>query len=160
MMHTTETPTVPTTTPPPWFNRMMEGLLHTPGVQSWVGNAIALITFTGRRTGKTYTTPVSYYRDGDAVIVITKRFRKWWRNLRDKPEVELRIKGRTLRGRAELSTGEDKDLAAFLKFLEHRPFDAKAYGLTPSDGRVDRDKARAVLAQLVLIRIPVSGTAT
>ncbi|HEX6255956.1 MAG TPA: hypothetical protein VFZ70_09115 [Euzebyales bacterium] len=38
-------------------------LLHTPGLQRWVGRGTALLTLTGRRTGQTY--PASYARDAD-----------------------------------------------------------------------------------------------
>lgn len=150
----TETVTVPTWTPPRWLNVMMKGMLRTPGLQRWIGNAIALITVTGRRTGKSYTTPVTYYRDGDTVIVITKKFRNWWRNLREKPEVDLRLKGRTFRGHARASIGDESELDFFVKFLENRRFDAKAYGVTfTPDGHINREEARRVLSQIVLIRI-------
>ena len=151
---TTESVSVPTATPPKWFNGMMGALLRTPGVQSWIGNAIALLTVTGRRTGKSYTTPVTYYREGDTVIVITKKFRNWWRNLAERPEVEVRLKGRTFRGHARASIGDEAELPVFAKFLENRRLDAKAYGVTLTpEGRIHRDEARALLPQIVLVRI-------
>jgi len=172
MTATTQAASVPTATPPKWFNGMMETMLHTPGLQRWIGEAIALITVTGRKTGKSYTTPVTYYRDGDTVVIITKKSRKWWRNRRlasrivattpidayMKPEVELRLKGRAYRGRATARVGEEADLPFFVKFLENRRLDAKAYGVafTP-EGQVDREQARRVLSQVVLIRITLDG---
>lgn len=53
----------------------------SPVPQRLLGRTIALITVTGRRTGKRYTTPVTYYRNGGTVTVLTKTFRTWWRNL-------------------------------------------------------------------------------
>ena len=154
MTTTTQPVSVPTAAPPPWFNSMMASLLRTPGLQHWIGKAIALITVTGRRTGKTYTTPVSYYRDGNTVIVLTKKFRNWWRNLLDNPEVELLLEGRKFRGRARPSVGDPADLPAFIRFLENRRLDAKAYGVTfTPEGRVNRDEARRVLSEIVLVRI-------
>ena len=92
---TTEAPELPSWTPPSWLNSMMKVMLHTPGLQRVVGQAIALLSFTGRRSGTRYTTPITYLRDGDEVVVITKRFRTWWKNLQDEPQVELRLAGAT-----------------------------------------------------------------
>jgi deazaflavin-dependent oxidoreductase (nitroreductase family) len=154
---TTETLTLPTWTPPKWLNALMKLMLHTPVVQGWIGETIALITFTGRRTGMSYTTPVTYYREGDTVIVITKKPRNWWRNLLEHPEVELRLKGRTFEGHARASVGSEAELPVLLKFLENRPFDAKAYGVTITpEGVVNRNEARRVLMQVVLIRITLN----
>ncbi|MGH9460141.1 MAG: hypothetical protein ACRD1X_02905 [Vicinamibacteria bacterium] len=39
-------------------------------------------------------------------------------------------------------------------FLENRPLDAKAYGVTLTpEGRINQDEARRVLSQIALIRI-------
>jgi len=155
---TTETLTVPTWTPPKWLNGMMKVLLRTPGLQNWIGKSIALITFTGRRSGKSYSTPVTYCREGDTVIVLSKKFRTWWRNFLEEPQVELRLKGRTLRGRAHVGIGDEADLPALVTFLENRRMDAKAYGVpfTP-EGRIHQDQARAILPQIVIIRITLGS---
>ena len=39
-----------------------------------------LITFTGRKSGKRYTTPIVYLREGDTFLVATNS--PWWKNLR------------------------------------------------------------------------------
>ena len=48
--------------------------------------------------------PVGYQRDGgDITVMISEARRKnWWRNYREPGPVELLLRGRTLRGRAEL----------------------------------------------------------
>ncbi len=150
---TTEAPELPSWTPPSWLNSMMKVMLHTPGLQRVVGQAIALLSFTGRRSGTRYTTPITYLRDGDEVVVITKRFRTWWKNLQDEPQVELRLAGTTLRGRASLAVGEPAGLPTLVRFLEHHQRDAQAYGITITDGHVDEAEARAVLPHLVIITI-------
>lgn len=72
--------TVPRWTPPRWMNAAMKLFLRTPGLQSWLGRSVALITWTGRRSGRHYTTPVSYHRSDGEVTLLSKRFRNWWRN--------------------------------------------------------------------------------
>jgi deazaflavin-dependent oxidoreductase (nitroreductase family) len=126
-------------------------------VQRVLGSTLALISVTGRRTGRTYTIPVGYDRQGGTVVVLTKRFRIWWRNLQDNPQVELRLAGRTLRAPARTGAGSEDDLSALVKFLHDRPRDAKAYGVTLApDGRLDEGRARALLPHIVVITIPIA----
>lgn len=47
-----DTISVPTWTPPRWVNAVMKVMLRTPGLQRLMGSTIALITVTGRRTGR------------------------------------------------------------------------------------------------------------
>lgn len=149
--------TVPTGTPPRWVNALMAILLRTPGLRRRVGGTVGLITVTGRRTGTRYTTPVTYYRNRDTVLVLTRPTRSWWRNLDVNPVVELRLAGRTVRGTARACSGAEQDLPALVDFLEHRPRDAKAYGLTiDPDGRVDLGQALALLPQVVVVQITVA----
>ncbi|WP_084263142.1 nitroreductase/quinone reductase family protein [Actinomadura formosensis] len=56
----------------------------------------ALITVTGRRTGRPYTLPVVYARrDGGVYVLVRRSGRKtWWRNLRRPAAVRLLIAGR------------------------------------------------------------------
>ena len=53
-----------------------------------------LITFTGRNSGRQFTTPVRYFRDGETVRSFTSAESQWWRNLRGGADVVLRIEGR------------------------------------------------------------------
>lgn len=119
-----------------------------------MGKSVALIRFTGRRTAKLYTTPVTYCRDGGSVIVLSRIDRGWWKNLREKPEVELRLAGRTFRGLARASVGDESGIPALATFLENRRADAKALGVrfTP-DGRANPNDVRDLLTRLVVIRI-------
>src|SRR5947199_8119264 len=45
---------------------------------------LALITVTGRRSGRRYTFPVSYRQDGDRVLINVgwPERKHWWRNLK------------------------------------------------------------------------------
>jgi hypothetical protein len=51
---------------PPYVNAAMKFVLRSP-VHGMVSQTVLLFTFTGRKTGKVFTTPVSYSRDGDQV---------------------------------------------------------------------------------------------
>lgn len=139
-----KTTTVPTWTPPRWMNRLISVLLMTPGLQSWLGRQPALITFTGHRSGRRFKVPVTYYRDGDTVVIITKQVRNWWLNF--PAPVTLQIAGRTITGHADAVTDEEAKLPLVAEFLRNRPRDAKAYGVTlDADGKIDPNAARALV---------------
>lgn len=154
----TDTNTLPAWTPPRWLNAFMKAMLHTPGLQKLVGRGVALITVTGRKTGRSYTTPVSYERDGTDLIILSRRTRTWWRNLATNPHVELRLAGEPVHGSAEVSTGADDALPRLTAFLRSHPRDAKFYGVTvSSEGEVNEAEARAVLPHLVVVHVALDG---
>jgi hypothetical protein len=82
------------------FNRVgnpaIRLLLRSP-LHRLASRQLALITVTGRRSGREFTFPVGYRRDGDVVKVPVgwPQRKVWWRNLRgDGAPVRLRIRGR------------------------------------------------------------------
>ncbi|OGO52413.1 MAG: hypothetical protein A2148_05820 [Chloroflexi bacterium RBG_16_68_14] len=87
-----------------WLNKLgnpfVAALLRSP-LHSLFSGSVMLITVTGRRSGRKYTTPVQYVRRGGTVSVFTRRGRTWWRNLRGGPPVSLRIRGKSLIGTAK-----------------------------------------------------------
>jgi hypothetical protein len=145
---------LPQDKPPAWANSMMKWAVTTPGIQAMVGKGVALLTFTGRKTGKIYNIPVSYHWEDDTVTVVTKRARNWWRNFITPAEVEIRISGQDYIGKAEAKTGEAEALEFMLDYLEKRPIDAKAYGLARDE--ITPEKVARILPHIVLIRIAIN----
>jgi hypothetical protein len=83
-------------------NRSVALLLRSP-LHRLVSGRLALLTVTGRRTGKRHTLPVMYTREGSrlTVPVMWPERKLWWRNLRGGAEVEVRVRGGDLHGRGE-----------------------------------------------------------
>ena len=63
-------------------NRWMVGLRHAPLVGKLVRKGITVVSYTGRRSGRTFSTPVGYQRQGDVVSikVMMPDSKTWWRN--------------------------------------------------------------------------------
>jgi hypothetical protein len=80
-------------------NLVVRGVLRSPAHRLLSGN-LALITVTGRRTGRAHTFPVAYNREGDIVTIgVGWPDRKlWWRNLHEPAPVGLRLAGRARTG--------------------------------------------------------------
>ena len=73
---------------------------------------VALITYTGRRSGREYTIPCFYRDKGDEVrIAVGWPDRKvWWRNLTgDGGRVRLLVQGQELRGHAIATRDAGRD---------------------------------------------------
>lgn len=83
--------------PEPLFaiiNPVMRFLLRSPA-HGFLSESLMLITFTGRKSGKHFTTPVRYIQTGDTVRCFTAAENQWWRNLRSGARVSLLIKGQS-----------------------------------------------------------------
>jgi deazaflavin-dependent oxidoreductase (nitroreductase family) len=142
-----ETPTVP-----PIVNRGMKLVLRSPA-HGMVSKTVLLITFTGRKSGKIYTTPVDYSQDGDQVTIFTHA--EWWKNLRNGAPVRLRIRGRELQGLPE-PIAEDKGAVAagLSQHLRKVPSDARYYDVTFDENKNPRTEEVEKAAQsVVMIRV-------
>lgn len=82
------------------YNPIMKSILRSP-LHGLISKNTMLITFTGRKSGKIYTTPVNYVRDGDDFTVFSQCNRIWWRNLRGGAPVTVRVKGQNLKAIGE-----------------------------------------------------------
>ncbi len=57
---------------------------------------LMIVGWSGRKTGRTFSIPVGYQLDGDAVIVlISKRDdKRWWKNFKSPWPADLQIRGK------------------------------------------------------------------
>ena len=144
-----QTPTVP-----PWVNRAMKLVLRSP-VHGMVSKTVLLISFKGRKSGKTYTTPVSYSQDGGQVTIFTHA--DWWKNLRDCPSVTLQMRGRQVQGLVEQVVEDKQAVAAGLaQHLRKVRSDAKYYGVTfdeQGNPRAEEVEKAAQTVVMICVRV-------
>ena len=134
------------------LNPIMKTILKSP-LHKVVSEQIMIITFLGAKSGKEYSTPVSYSREGDKVTCFTHAI--WWKNFNTRADVKLRIQGQDLIGHAEAITDDpDRTTAGLARHILAVPFDAKYYGITfDSDGQPDMDQVKQGAAEAVMIQI-------
>jgi deazaflavin-dependent oxidoreductase (nitroreductase family) len=84
-------------------NPFMKWLLRSP-FQFIVSRMYLLMTFTGRKSGQTYTTPVQYAQQGKCLCIITSEGYTWWKNLQGGSDVQVHLRGKTYQGHAETSS--------------------------------------------------------
>jgi deazaflavin-dependent oxidoreductase (nitroreductase family) len=78
------------------------------------GAPILLLTTTGARTGKTYTTPLAYTRDGERVVIIASKGGAptnpaWFHNLVANPAITVEVGAEKFEARATVAEGEERD---------------------------------------------------
>ena len=73
-------------------NAVVRTLLKSP-IHTLMSDNILLINYAGRKSGKKYSTPVRYARNGDRISCLTSSQVQWWRNLTVNPEVTLLVRG-------------------------------------------------------------------
>ncbi|HEU4759574.1 MAG TPA: nitroreductase family deazaflavin-dependent oxidoreductase [Dehalococcoidia bacterium] len=72
-----------------------------------------LLTTTGRRSGRPWTTPLTYLEDGDEIVIVASNggapgHPRWYLNLRANPQVTVELPRRTLTVKARTATPEEK----------------------------------------------------
>ncbi|MEU4237066.1 nitroreductase/quinone reductase family protein [Actinoplanes sp. NPDC026619] len=68
-----------------------------------VGRGIAMLTYTGRKSGRTFTIPIGYRRTADGILITVAMpdSKTWWRNfLRDGGPLSVRLDGVDRQGHA------------------------------------------------------------
>jgi deazaflavin-dependent oxidoreductase (nitroreductase family) len=132
-------------------NPVLAAVLRSP-LHGMVDGGLMLISVTGRRSGKVYTTPVNYLRDGDTLMVTSLRERTWWRNLRGTAEVVVQLKGDARRGRATLAEDEGRVAEALGRVVALAPSYARFLEVRRKpDGTAEpEDLARAARSRVVV----------
>lgn len=125
------------------INVPMRTLLGLP-FPTPLGQRLMLVHVIGRKSGKHYRQPVSYVRDGDALL--TPGGGRWARNLRDGEPVRIRLRGRDLTARPDL-VGRTDEVERLLGFMAAQNPALDRFVRIPKahDGRLDRAKLTAAV---------------
>src|SRR5512138_3100389 len=105
-------------------NGFMSWVLRSP-FHGLLSNGMMLITVTGRKTGRKYTTPVGYYNESGYLWIITSRDRTWWRNLQGGAEVSLLLKRQPVAAFAEPELDAKSVETRMYEYIQHVPQAAK-----------------------------------
>jgi hypothetical protein len=149
-----------------FVNPVMSALLRSP-LHGLLSRQVFLLTVTGRRSGRRFTLPLGYVRDGDALLVVAQHSdqKRWWRNLRGGAPVALHLRGRRAIGRAEVietPLAVAAEIERLIARLGPKEASARLYmGLDTTSPPTPEQLARAldgvVLVRVVLDRPDGSG---
>ncbi len=135
----------------PIGNAFMQALMRSP-LHPMLDSSILLITVTGKSSGKKYTLPVNYVRQGDKLILTSLRSRTWWRNLRGGAEVQVVLKGKETRTRATVIETDQEAAAALAEYLRLVPQYARYFhvGLDANKEPLPEDIAQAARERVII----------
>jgi len=142
-----------------FLNPVMLRLLRSP-LHGITSHNIGILHFTGRKSGRKLTTPLSYTREGNVVRLLSNHNTRWWMNFRgDGAPVEMEIARERHSGTAVLLEGDSETLREGVRrFIRALPRDAKVYGLElDANGEVIETSLAAIAAQLVLVEIQLDN---
>jgi deazaflavin-dependent oxidoreductase (nitroreductase family) len=115
-----------------------------------------LITATGRKSGRSITTPVNYYQEGNTLWVISNRERTWWRNLKGGAPVKLYLRGQEVNGFGEVLLDEAEVAPQIGEYVRHLPMSARALGVHVVDNQPDPADLERLAKERVMIRIKLA----
>jgi hypothetical protein len=149
-MSASEEPAVEPGQPPPLvirlLNPVMKTLLRSP-LHRPLSKQFMLLTVTGRKTGRTYTVPVSRHESDGMLVVFAAG--SWRANLRGGAQVGLILDGRKRTGHAELEEDPDRVAQAYKARLDRLGVgNARQLGLKVNVGRSPTaDEIKPVVAE-------------
>jgi deazaflavin-dependent oxidoreductase (nitroreductase family) len=136
-------------------NDFMAWVLRSP-LHGMLSKDMMLITITGRKTGKKYTTPVGYYREGGYLWVITSRERTWWKNLQGGAEVGLLLKRKSVKGIADTELNETAVEKRMYEYIKHVPQAIKPMGIRMEDGKPSTEDIARTAKDRLFIKIKLA----
>jgi deazaflavin-dependent oxidoreductase (nitroreductase family) len=134
------------------LNPLMRLLLHLP--LRPMQERLLLLTFTGRKSGRTQTIPLSYVEDTDGSLLIPGGGAWKW-NLAGGRPVQIRLRGRARRAQAELIRDPAEIERLLPTMVAANPRAEQFIGVPISpDGPVDGDRLTQVLSDgFLLVRL-------
>jgi hypothetical protein len=119
------------------INPVMRRLLASRFHRRIGSDMIMVLSFRGRRTGKTYEFPIGYMQTGSEIVCYSPF--GWWTNLQGGTPVTITLRGRKFAGTADVCTDAATIASGMAAYLRHNPGDAFFF-------RVKLDKNREPLA--------------
>ncbi|QFU74395.1 DUF385 domain-containing protein [Halioglobus maricola] len=144
-----------------FLNPVMRTLLRSP-LHGITSQNIGIVHFTGRKSGRKLSTPLSYTREGNVVRLLSNQNTRWWLNFRGEGvKVDMEIARQRHPGTAVLLEGDSETLREGVRrFIRALPRDAKVYGLKlDAKGDVIEPSLAAIADQLILVEIQLDDQA-
>ena len=141
------------------INPIVKRILRSP-LHGVLSKNTLLLEFTGRKSGRKLSTPVSYYSTDGVAHCFTRKSFNWWNNLESGEPVYVTIKGKrhpvTPEVEAENSEIKGQALSHFLRAV---PRDAPHSGVAlDTNGDPNVDDIQRVVSDMVYVRLPLPNS--
>ena len=141
------------------LNPLVTAMLRSP-LHCFLSPGLMLVTVTGRRSGRTYTIPVGYLDDDDALVVLVNDapLKQWWRNYLDGGPITVELGRRRLDGSAHVVSPDSEEFRrrAESSFRRAR-FIARIFGIDFDSSRgLTATQLQQLAARAAIVRIVVA----
>jgi|SRR5450755_299818 deazaflavin-dependent oxidoreductase (nitroreductase family) len=135
-------------------NALPKLILRSP-LHGLMSKQILLLTYTGRKSGKRYTVPITYVEVSETLLLATDR--PWWKNLRGGAQVQVWLRGKKREARTEVVTDEATINELYRSMLSEHPAQGWFMDIKPGpDGWPNpEDLHRAVERGVAVIKVQV-----
>ena len=82
-------------------NAVVRTLLRSP-LHFLMSKSVMVVNYEGRKSGRSFSTPVRYLRVGNQIMCTTSDHVQWWRNVKSNAEATLLVEGVPARYRGEI----------------------------------------------------------
>jgi len=135
------------------WNDVTTAILRSP-LHGLMSGSTMLITVTGRKSGRTITTPVNYVWSGKRLLVTSLVKRTWWRNLLGGAPISVLLRGKAIRGTAYARTGPGPVTQPLMALLAEKPAWATRFGIRrQADGSFEAADLRRAAGERVVVEI-------
>jgi deazaflavin-dependent oxidoreductase (nitroreductase family) len=139
-------------------NFLIRLILSSP-LHAMMSKSTLLVHFTGRRSGKQYTTPVNYTQQGNLIRITIQRERVWWRNFKDRPETAITLRGQRHTGTAKVLENPEEAVDGLARYLHPAPNMAKYLNVKQKpDSSFDQADLLKAAERRVVIEITLQKT--
>ena len=138
------------------INPIVKRILRSP-LHGVLSENTLLLEFTGRKSGRKLSTPVSYYSTDGVAHCFTRKSFNWWNNLESGEPVYVTIKGKRHPVKPEVEAKNSEIKAQALgHFLRAVPRDAPHSGVSlDTNGDPNVDDIKRVVSDMVYFRLPL-----
>ena len=112
-----------------------------------------LITFTGCKSGRRYTTPVNYVLDGNVIFITSLHSRSWRRSLRRGAAISIRLKGQDMETYGDVIEDDENVTRQLIAYLQKVPQYARYFkvNLDPDGNPNPEDVAQAAKERVMIL---------
>ncbi len=139
----------------PLMKRLLDSRFAGP-----MARQMLLLRYRGRKSGRTFTTPVGYVRDGERIVMVTSPSYRWWPNFLGGAQAELRLAEGWQRARVEVVAPDDPryDEVVALQVAGRGPGMLRGFGVEVDDaGRVSPEAKATASGRAHLVLATLQG---
>jgi hypothetical protein len=138
----------------PFVRRLLDSRFAGP-----LARALMLLRFRGRSSGRWFTTPVGYVREGETIVVVTSPAYRWWRNVVGGADVRVRLPDGWRDGHARVLAPDDEqfDETVAMQVRGRGPRMLRGFGVDVDDeGRIAPDARAGMSEKAHIVRIDLA----